>query len=140
MVNSIITNDVDTTCAICGPNVMLQDHLQHLIPRCSMGNDESGTRLLHTISDSQCLHPGCDNSSILNHIQTSWPNILHILPETIMSGENSFNMEPLIIPHQFGIQNDIKYELVGHIHYNRDAQHFTCNCIIAGCLYKSDDV
>jgi len=57
-----------------------------------------------------------------------------------MSGENSFNREPLTILHQFNIQKDIKYELVGRIHYNRHAQHFTCDRVIAGHLYKSDDM
>jgi hypothetical protein len=131
MVYTIIANAVDATHVICEANVTLQGHLEHLTPRCSIGNDESGTTLLHTILDLPCSHPGCKNHSSLSHIQTSWPNILCILPETIGSSKDSLNGEPLTIPLFFSIQKDVKYELVGRICYECSKEHFTCDCIIS---------
>lgn len=38
------------------------------------------------------------------------------------------------------IQKDVQYTLVGRIHFDRHAEHFTCDRIMSDRLYKSDDM
>lgn len=138
---SILCNDVDTTRALCGADATLNDYFEHLVPRRPMGNDTGGTKALHTLPSSMCSHPGCDNESTVYEIETAWPDILNVCPETVGSGPGSFsNRRPLPLPRQLDVHG-VQYELVGRAHYNGgEAGHFTCDRLIHDRLYASDDL
>ena len=132
-------NDIDTTCAICGPDATLENYFQHIIPCRCMGNDAVGTTLLHTLLPSSCEHPGCDHDSHINSIKTSWPSILNITPETVGGSIGIFNRNALPLPCNFRIQ-DVQYKLVERTHHDSRQQHYTCNRPIGLSLYTSDDM
>jgi hypothetical protein len=136
---SIICNDIDTTRAICGPDATFEDYLKHIIPRRLIGNDAGGTTLLHTLPLSPCSHSGCNHNSRIDHIETSWPHILNVTPETSGGSADVFNRKALPLPRYFHIQN-VQYELVGRMHHDSKRQHYTCDRPILSDLYRSDDM
>jgi hypothetical protein len=109
---SVILNDVDTTRAICGQDATFNDFLEHIIPRRRIGNDAGGTTLLHTIPPLPCSHPGCHRKSHIDCIETSWPHIFNVTPETVSGSTDVFNRTALPLPCNFSIQ-DVRYKLVG---------------------------
>jgi hypothetical protein len=131
---------VDTTRAICGPDATLQDYLCHLIPRRWIGNNEGGTTLLHKLQDLPCSTLGCTCPSILDGIETAWPNILNISPETLSCTTESFTRQALPLPRSFTVNEDVRYELVGRTHFDRIREHFTCDRPILERLYESNDM
>lgn len=135
----MILNDVDTTRAICGPDATFNNFLEHIIPRRHIGNEAGGTTLLHTIPPSPCSHPGCLRESHIDRIETLWPRIFNVTPETVSSSTGVFNRTALPLPRNFHIQ-DVQYELVGRVHHDPKRQHFTCDRPILSHLYCSDDM
>jgi hypothetical protein len=106
-----------------------------------MGNDTGGTTVLHSLPNMTCSHLDCENDSVLGEIETAWPDILSICPETVSSSPSSFgNRKPLPLSREFNIHG-VQYELVGRVHYNGgDVGHYTCDVPIQDRLYKADDM
>ena len=90
-------------------------YLTHLLAREPAGRvsdrmDYSrGSRLLSIAPDTACLHTACTSTSRLSSIQTMWPNILHIVPETTGDSWDTFSNRtsppPLQFPIEFSIQS-----------------------------------
>lgn len=106
-----------------------------------MGNDTGGTTALHSLPNTTCSHPDCENDAVLDEIETAWPDILSICPETVSCSPGSFkDRKPLPLPRKFSIHG-IQYDLAGRIRYSGgDVGHFTCDRPIGDRLYKSDDM
>lgn len=136
---NLLAHDIEATRSVCGPNANLADHLLHLIPHRSVEDRGRETIAIHTLPDPACPCADCDGVSVVSCIDTSWPEILHICPETIASTPNTFQQRPLPLLRQFNIQ-DVEYQLVGRIHREGsvDLGHFTCDQLIGDRLYQSD--
>lgn len=141
IIYNILVNGVATTRLICGPDATLQDHLEHLIPRCTRGN-ELGPDRLHQTTRTPCMHPKCKLMSDVEEIQTIWPNILHVFPETVGSSKTLFgNQTALPLPRCLNLfESTITHELVGRMHHHRNSKHYTCDRIFNDRLYESDDM
>ncbi|KAH7908558.1 hypothetical protein BJ138DRAFT_1205112, partial [Hygrophoropsis aurantiaca] len=122
-------HDARIVHAACAPKstVDLTDFFLHLIPRRSIGNDANGTTLLHTLTDLHCTHTECSLSMLstpkIIGIKTSWPKILHIMPET----RGSLREE-----------EDVRYELIGRILHR--VNHFVAEVLIDGHIFVYNDM
>ncbi|KAF8160548.1 hypothetical protein K438DRAFT_1985650 [Mycena galopus ATCC 62051] len=76
--------DLRTARAKYGPATSLTDYFASATPRIEMGNDVGGTTAVHALAIS-CDHPDCKGSFaplVPDTIETLWPKILHINPDT----------------------------------------------------------
>ncbi|KAJ7268152.1 hypothetical protein B0H12DRAFT_1229783 [Mycena haematopus] len=74
--------DLRTTRVKCGPMASLTEYFANFTPRLLGGNESGGTRLVHTMETLTCQESGCSASFEPDSIETRWPKILQINPDT----------------------------------------------------------
>jgi hypothetical protein len=124
----------ETTCT-------WSDYIASAVPRVSGGN--KGTTLVHEVAlpllcgDLTCLHSN-DQSPIHSRdtvIETSWPQILQITPDTGGGHGRLPNSHGISFPAQEGL---VEYALVGTTSYRR--RHWTSKIRIADQTFSYDDL
>lgn len=137
-------HDLRITRAVHGSHITMTDYFQHLIPRRRIGNDANGTTVLHTLPSSTCLHSNCKVQADLMAIETSWPQILQIIPESRAASEDMLKTQKWIqldrkftIPDQKG--NGVEYQLVGRVCFHSN-QHFTSDIMLENRLFLYNDM
>ncbi|KAJ7916650.1 hypothetical protein B0H13DRAFT_1870985 [Mycena leptocephala] len=123
-----------------GATTSLTQYFATATPRISGGNHEGGTTVVHSLPAPFCDHPDCEGmfaSITVNSIETLWPKILHINPET-----GAHPRPPL--PRSFNIDdgagNSIVYELIGTISHNAGRKHWTSKFLIDNTTFHYDDL
>ena len=88
MFQRIFKDDSRTVRNILGPHasLTLSAYFQHLVPRSTGGNFSQGTTPLHVLPDNPCTEPTCSAQASIIHISTSWPQILHLIPDLRSDG------------------------------------------------------
>lgn len=147
----------------------LGTYLSHLVARSpgTKGLRNAGHELSE-YPDAPCDHRGCESLLSLAAIQTSWPQILHIVPET--SGElaeiffaRGSTDPPLRLPLEFtisshtsrrlpkptdsraahagaSVEGAVTYQLVGRQLFQREKAHFVAEVCLQGGAYLYDDM
>ncbi|KAJ3552568.1 hypothetical protein NM688_g4086 [Phlebia brevispora] len=148
-------------------DVDIGSYLTHL-SACSFTGVRSynhGNKLFD-LPDRSCGHDSCDKVARVFTVQTAWPAILHIVPETC--GETAdafeertrldFSPHPTRLPLRFHIQTKsnhapdqlaegelrsspvVEYEMVGRLLFDADKLHFTAEVIIGDSTYEYNDM
>lgn len=130
--------------------------LSHLIARHTedtISGHNSGTPLADIPLDP-CTIGGCINTTTtLVAIETLWPKVLHIVPETNGETSEAFAQRsngPLSLPIQFEISSHsthtkkppghIRYRMVGRQLYHPHSKHFTAELLLQDTTYSYDDL
>ncbi|KAK7047011.1 hypothetical protein R3P38DRAFT_3423671 [Favolaschia claudopus] len=131
--------DIRTARAKFGPEATLTDYFSTAIPRKDVGTDHSGTTVVHSMEISPCPHPECTHSSLLpivDSIETEWPKILHLRPET--STLARFPLDKTFeISDEAG--NLVQYQLIGTISFDAGRKHWTSKFLINDVTFSYDD-
>ncbi|KAK7051728.1 hypothetical protein R3P38DRAFT_3255060 [Favolaschia claudopus] len=131
--------DIRTARAKFGPEATLTDYFSTAIPRKDVGTDHSGTTVVHSMEISPCPHPECTHSSLLpivDSIETEWPKILHLRPET--STLARFPLDKTFeINDEAG--NHVQYQLIGTISFDAGRKHWTSKFLINDVTFSYDD-
>ncbi|KAH9852176.1 hypothetical protein C2E23DRAFT_903981 [Lenzites betulinus] len=134
----------------------LQGYFAHFIPCRPMGNRHHGSDPIHELIGPACPQDGCVSICRISAMQTSWPRLLHILPETIGDTPTAYharNPPPVVFPQSLyipslpqhnvvssmglpGDTNCIEYSLVGRILHKPG--HFTGEYVIHGRTFAYD--
>ncbi|KAJ6569381.1 hypothetical protein B0H19DRAFT_1066129 [Mycena capillaripes] len=107
------------------------------IPRISIGNDEGGTTVVHSLPAPHCDEPHCKCPIALDAIDTIWPKILHINPETGVYGRLPIARSLSI---DDGLGKSILYELIGTISFDAKRSHWTSKFLIDDIAFDYDDL
>ncbi|KAF8125544.1 hypothetical protein K438DRAFT_2002028 [Mycena galopus ATCC 62051] len=131
--------DLRAARAKYGPATSLTDYFASATPRIEMGDDVDGTTAVHALAIS-CDHPDCKGSSaplVPDTIETLWPKILHINPETGTQTRlpiaNSLTIDG-------GLGNSVVYELVGTISHDAHREHWTSKFLLGNTTFHYDDL
>lgn len=119
----------------------LDDYFAHFIPCRPIGNRHHGSDPIHDLPPPPCLQDGCASLCEITAIQTAWPRMLHILPETIADTPTAFLARmpgPVIFKRTLRIPTTslLEYHLVGRILYRPG--HFTGEYLIDGRTFSYD--
>lgn len=133
------------------PPPNLADYLAHFIPCRPMGNKHHGSDPIHDLPPPACSQDGCSALRRITSIQTAWPRMLHILPETMADTHNAFlarQPRPVIFERILSIPrlssppvnpepaDSVEYSLVGRILYKPG--HFTAEYLIDERTFSYD--
>ncbi|KAJ7476494.1 hypothetical protein FB451DRAFT_1557372 [Mycena latifolia] len=131
--------DLRTSRRKCGSAASLTDYFANCTPRIVPGNDEGGTTVVHSLPAPICNHPDCAGSQLLGvkAIETLWPKILHINPE---SGTHPRLPVALSFSIDDGAGSRITYELVGTISFDAPRKHWTSKLLIGDTTFNYDDL
>ncbi|KAJ7112759.1 hypothetical protein C8R43DRAFT_903545, partial [Mycena crocata] len=120
-----------------GAATSLTEYFAHCTPRIYPGNDEGGSCVLHTLPAPLCEHPGCARSMERREIETLWPKVLQINPESgtelRLPIDRSFSIDD-------GSGGQITYELIGSTSFDFPRKHWTSNVLIGGTTFHYDDL
>jgi len=144
---SLNNRDIAIARAACkSSHLTLTDFFHHLIPRIC--NSAHQFRELHMWPSARCPHTGCLLSSEIKTIHTSWPQILHIIPETVgdtVAKSTSLPYEPVKPQLVFKIPCNnsmdsvfVQYNLVGRIVF-KNGDHFISEIWHKDRLFQYDD-
>lgn len=131
-------------------SVSISDYFRSSMPTRSAGNDWYGGSFLHTQDVLPVCRggPQCALPMTVIGVETSWPDILQVIPETRATTPEAFHgMQPVTFPLAWSLPSRppshslIEYTLVGRIlHHSRPAPgHFTARVIIGDRAYEYDD-
>ncbi|KAK7012998.1 hypothetical protein R3P38DRAFT_3581609 [Favolaschia claudopus] len=131
--------DIRTARAKSGPNATLTDYFSTATPRKDIGTDHNGTTVVHSMEISPCTHLECTHSSlvpIIDTIETEWPRIFHLRPET-----STFARFPLAKTFEIsdGAGNLVQYQLIGTISFDAGRKHWTSKFLINDVTFSYDD-
>lgn len=137
--------------------ITTEQYFQHTVPRLAPRTTwHEASQMVHNIPASSCAHEGCGASSHNVAVSTSWPLILHIIPDTVHNrGSSTIPIKP---SRTFSIHSDysslssdslpdtssesekIVYDLVGRILFLVDHSHYQAEVIIGQGTYIYDDI
>lgn len=147
-------------------NVDIGCYLSHLLARRIEPSGQTGVKLFD-LEDSACLHHDCNATSRVCAVQTAWPQVLHIVPETsgdtadaferrlhpdchphpvhyplrfsinTQSQSASLDQEP--VPGELKIDTAVEYKLIGRLLFDSERAHFTAELLIDDRMYRYDD-
>ena len=122
------------TRAIHGCTITTTNYFSHFIPRKLIGCNHNGTTVLHSLPAERCANAECSTSALIISIETSWPQILHIVGS---SSDGLGDIEPAFtIPDGRG--GSISYQFVGRVIHKTN--HFVSQVVVAGRTYYYDDI
>lgn len=143
MFQCIFQDDSRTVHNILGPHasLTLSSYFQHLVPCSTGGNFSQGTTPLHSLPDNPCFEPTCSSQSSTIHISTSWPQILHLIPDLQSNGALT---DPVLFTNTLQIADTdgshVTYDLIAHVCYDHRRQHFTSEFQLDNLVYTYDDM
>ncbi|EPQ53046.1 hypothetical protein GLOTRDRAFT_122355 [Gloeophyllum trabeum ATCC 11539] len=131
----------------CRP-VTLGDYFEHFIPVTQKHVDRlGGVTFLHNALPRHCETEGCQEVAMPTTVRTTWPKMLHIVPEIRGLTEDALNaVDPVKFEDYFHIYSDdgsnesIDYELVGRVLHDPRKQHFIAQTLFQGSMYQYDDM
>ncbi|KIP01665.1 hypothetical protein PHLGIDRAFT_38881, partial [Phlebiopsis gigantea 11061_1 CR5-6] len=132
-------------------HVDIGDVLAHLTPRQprhAAGADHNTGTKLTDLPAGLCTHPRCSEPSPLVAVQTQWPSILFIIPETASDDSDTFSARtepPLRHALEFSIGSkstldNVSYQLVGRQLEHRDQAHLVAEVLLSGRTYMYDNL
>lgn len=150
---SLLPHDISLARAqVNKDDIDLAEYFSHAIPRRPIGNDSHGTTMLHTLKlrpCESCRQQGRDKNMLLDTIQTTWPQVLRLIPETRADTPEIFeSRHPVKFPLEWMLESSgegqdagqsyVCYRLVGRIHFKN--AHFTAQIHIGDSAYLYDSI
>ncbi|KII94260.1 hypothetical protein PLICRDRAFT_171919 [Plicaturopsis crispa FD-325 SS-3] len=151
----ITKRDVDTLRHVYGTTggkITTEQYFQHFVPQIDVSEDSGRTIPVHTLYSKDlvpCGHRHCQDTVSISDIQTSWPQLLHIIPEPLVHHVSSTDFaasNPLHYERTFCISNDaenheqVQYELVGRVLYLEKPSHFVTQMLLGNRTVRYDDM
>lgn len=128
--------DLRVARAKFGPTTSLTEYFATAIPRIFMGSNMiSGSALVHSLPAPRCEHMDCLAQFQPQDIETRWPRILHINPDT-------GSQPALPITRAFtlsdGSGRSVGYRMVGTMSFDSERQHYTAKIMIDDQSFSYD--
>ena len=99
--------------------------------------EEGGTTLVHSLPAPLCTHPGCTDIFQPDFIETRWPKILQVNPDT--GAHPRLTITPAFtVSDRAG--NSVTYELVGTVSFDPERKHYTSKIMFDGTTFAYDDL
>jgi hypothetical protein len=131
---SINLFDLQVARAISGTEASLTEYFANFTPRNLGGNETGGTYLVHSQPAPICAAPDCPNHFQPEFIETRWPKLLQINPDT--------GAQPrLTLARTFTVsdyQGVVTYELVGTVLFHVAEKHYTSKIVIKDMAFDYD--
>lgn len=133
------------------PVATLSDYFNHFIP-CERGGNayHGGTVVLKTtdaLETVECRSPECSQDASVVAVQTAWPQVLQVIPETSGDAMDAFQNKNYIrfpahwsLKSAFGGGTNVTYRMIGRILFHSQSSHFTAQLLIEGSTYQYDSL
>jgi hypothetical protein len=128
--------DLRVARAKFGPTTSLTEYFSTAMPRIFTGtNMIGGSALVHSLPARRCTHNECLAQFQSHNIETRWPRILHINPDT--GSQPALPMTRAFTVSD-GTGNSVGYRLVGTMSFDSDRQHYTAKIMIDDQSFRYD--
>ncbi|KAJ7831602.1 hypothetical protein B0H14DRAFT_2592550 [Mycena olivaceomarginata] len=128
--------DLRVARAKFGPTTSRTEYFATAIPWIFMGSNMiSGSALVHSLPAPRCKHMDCLAQFQPQDIETRWPRILHINPDT-------GSQPTLPITRAFTVSDgsgrSVGYRMVGTMSFDSERQHYTAKIMIDNQSFSYD--